>query len=145
VAVTVHTTTTEGLRVESRVGTHLVIADEPETAGGSDAGPSAVDLLMTALGSCTAVTLTMVAKRKGWPLEAVDVAVRFARIDKADCTDCPPDHPKDRIDRIERHVEMTGALTDEQVAYLHDIAMKCPVHRIMTGPPVIVTTSARRG
>src|SRR2546427_13224050 len=52
---------------------HHVTADEPEENGGDDSGPSPQELLAASLASCTAITIEMYARRKGW--EIGDVAV----------------------------------------------------------------------
>jgi uncharacterized OsmC-like protein len=71
--------TGEGLRTEIEAGTHALVADEPESLGGTDAGPTPYDYLLAALGGCTAITLRMYADRKGWPLESVTVRLSQPR------------------------------------------------------------------
>jgi putative redox protein len=110
-------------------GSHQLTADEPTHVGGSDTGPNPYDFLLAALGSCTSMTVAMYARRKGWPLEAVTVRLRHGRIHAADCEAC--ETKEGRIDHIERAVELTGALNDDQRARLMDIANKCPVHRTL--------------
>ena len=62
------------LQNEVRYGdNHVFIADEPQEAGGDDAGPDPYTLLLAALGSCIAMTVTLYGRRKGWPLERVTV------------------------------------------------------------------------
>ena len=53
--VVVVTETGQGrFQQEIRVGKHRFIADEPAEAGGHDSGPGPYDLLLAALGACTA-------------------------------------------------------------------------------------------
>jgi len=96
------------------VGRHQLTCDEPTDVGGTNTGPTPYDLLLAALGSCTSMTLAMYARHKGWPLEAVTVRLRHAKIHAADCAAC--ESKEGRHDYIERAVELTGVLTDEQRA-----------------------------
>jgi putative redox protein len=119
------------LKQQITAGPHALIADEPQQAGGSDAGPDPYSLLLGALGSCTAMTLQMYAQRKVWPLEKVSVRLRHSRIHAQDCGDCAT--TQGRIDQIERHITLKGPLNDEQKTRLLEIAQHCPVHKTLTG------------
>jgi uncharacterized OsmC-like protein/alpha/beta superfamily hydrolase len=111
------------------IGPHRLIADEPVAAGGLDSGPGPYDLLLSALGACTSMTMRLYAEHKKLPLERVSVTLSHAKIHAQDCEECETKEGK--IDRIDRTITMTGDLSDEQRARLLEIADKCPVHRTL--------------
>jgi uncharacterized OsmC-like protein/alpha-beta hydrolase superfamily lysophospholipase len=140
--VTVRETRQGRLQQEITVGTHRFLADEPVAAGGADSGPNPYDILLAALGACTAMTLRLYAERKALPLERVTVKLRHAKIHAADCATCETKEGK--IDRIERGIVLEGTLDAQARARLLEIADKCPVHRTLTSE-VDITTSELSG
>ncbi len=111
-------------------GKHHLRADEPVSAGGSDAGPDPYDYLLTALGVCTSMTIGLYVRRKQMPLENITVSLWHSRIYAIDCEEC--ETKEGMLDRIEVEVELRGSLSAEQHAKLMEIAGKCPVHRTLT-------------
>lgn len=118
-----------GFRTVLTARAFVFVADEPEALGGTDAGPTPYEMLLGALAGCTAMTLRMYADRKGWPVESIHVAMRSARSHEPDCESCETESVG--IGRIEREVELTGALDDEQRARLLQIADRCPVKQTL--------------
>jgi putative redox protein len=118
-----------GFTQEVETGRHRLVADEPVAAGGADTGPSPYELLLAALGACTSMTLSMYARRKQWPLEAVTVRLAHSRIHAQDCAEC--ETKEGMLDRIEREISLIGPLSAEQRARLLEIANRCPVHRTL--------------
>jgi len=126
------------------VGQHRLLADEPESVGGFDAGPSPYDFLGAALGACTSMTLRMYADRKQLPLDRVTVEVSHGKVHSNDCVECADNTTlvgrTGMIDRFERAITVEGDdLTDEHRAKLLEIADKCPVHRTLESASAIVT------
>jgi uncharacterized OsmC-like protein len=118
------------LAQEIVVGLHHLTADELAASGGSDAGPTPYDLLLSALGACTSMTVGIYARQKKWPLEGIVVRLRHSRIHAEDCAGC--DTKIGFIDRIDREIELAGPLTADQRSRLLEIAGKCPIHRTLT-------------
>ncbi len=111
-------------------GKHRLVADEPVSAGGSDAGPDPYDYLLGSLGVCTSMTVGLYARRKQFPLENITVSLRHSRIYAEDCEEC--ETKEGMLDRIDVEIDLTGPLSTEQHAKLMEIAAKCPVHRTLT-------------
>lgn len=104
-------------------GRHRLIADEPESMGGGNAGPAPFDYLLTALGACTSMTLRMYAELKKLPLTQVRVTLRHQKIEV----------DGQKIDLISRDITLEGELTPEQRQRMLEIANRCPVHRTISG------------
>jgi putative redox protein len=104
-----------------RVRDHQFVSDEPREEGGTDEGPSPLELLAASLASCTAVTMEMYASHKGWDIGDVEVEAQFTPPDRG----CPT--------RFALVLRFPDHLSDEQVQRLEVIAAKCPVHRTLEG------------
>jgi putative redox protein len=123
--------TGDDLTVDLQAGKHRLTADEPESAGGNNFGPTPYELLNSALGSCTAMTLKLYADRKRWPLEEVLVHIEHERVHKDDCDGCEKSEGN-RISVFKRSIEIIGDLSMEQKKRMIEIANKCPVHKTLT-------------
>jgi putative redox protein len=127
----------EGYTSEVKTPFHHLLADEPEEVGGDNLGPTPYDLLMAALGTCTAMTLQMYVKRKKWRLVEINVYLDHDKIHGKD-----GDHVEDKnskVSRFTRNLEITGDLDESQRKRLLEIANKCPVHRTLQEEIIIET------
>jgi|SRR5208283_2094535 len=104
---------------ELRIGAHVLLSDAAKITGGDDLGPDPHELLDAALASCTALTLMLYARRKGWPLEGVEAEIRHEEADG--------------VYRMRRDIRLVGALAADERKRLLDIANRCPVHRTLSG------------
>jgi len=111
----------EKLAHDVKAGSHTLTVDEPLEIGGEDTGPSPQELLAAALASCTAVTIEMYAKRKGWDVGGMTVDCRYTPAERGYPT---------RFDLV---MTFPGHLEEEQIERLRVIGAKCPVHRTLEG------------
>jgi putative redox protein len=116
-------------RTEIVANGHRIVADEPVSVGGANAGPTPYDLLVAALGACICMTLRMYADRKQWPLDSVKVRLEHRKIHASDCTGC--EMQEGHIDQISIRIDPRGGLSREQQERLLDIAGRCPVSRTL--------------
>jgi putative redox protein len=100
---------------------HTLVSDEPKDEGGDDSGPSPQELLAASLASCTAITMEMYAKRKGWEVGDVAVHVDYEPAQRGSPT------------RFAMIVRLSKELPEDQRRRLMQIAAKCPVHRTLEG------------
>ena len=128
----------DNFTTQMKVGSHYMLADEPKSFGGNDFGPSPYELVSAGLSACTAMTLHMYAKRKGWPLENVEVHTSYSKTHAQDCADCENNAAK--IDTFHRELKITGSFDEKQRERLIQIADKCPVHKTLHSETQIITT-----
>ena len=102
---------------------HWLVLDEPLDKGGTDDGPTPMELLPAALASCVGVTLRMYAERKGWALTGLVVHVTL------DNGVGPPE--------LHVTVDLPPHLDSEQRERLMVVAGKCPVHRVLAAGAVV--------
>jgi putative redox protein len=110
-------------------GRHRLTADEGPGLGGKDSGPAPYDLLISALGACTVITLRMYAERKQWPVTAVHADIHFKRGD-------------DKVESIDRVLHIEGAVDAEQKKRMAEIAERTPVTLTLKRSLEIQTTLA---
>lgn len=128
--ITVTRDVSQPMRHIVQVRDHQFAIDGSVEEGGDDTGPSAHDLYDAALISCKALTLVWYAKRKGIPLQ--DVQVTVERDASAE---------RQGVYRLATTLHLGGELTEEQRQELLTVAGKCPVHKLMTTVTTEITTS----
>jgi putative redox protein len=102
------------------IGPHAFVADEPTESGGDDAGPAPHEILLSALGACTSMTLKMYAERKGMKLDRVHVHLEMQKLEGERTV-------------LKRTVRLEGTLSADERTRLLEIAAKCPVHKTLAG------------
>ncbi len=127
----------EGYTTQMKVGNHYMLADEPESVGGNDFGPSPYEFVSAGLSSCTAMTVKMYVARKGWDLQHIEVHTSYSKTHAVDCENC--EDPTAKIDTFEREIKLEGNLDEKQIARILQIADKCPVHKTLHSETQVIT------
>ncbi len=116
-----------------------VLADEPESSGGTGLGMTPYQFLSAGLAACTSMTIRMYARRKKWTVTGVSVDVTHDKIHATDCSHCETEDGK--IDMFKRIIRIDGDLDADQHARLMEIADRCPVHRSLEGEILVETVT----
>ena len=109
---------------------HVLTADEPAGLGGRDTGPDPMELLMSSLAACTAMTIRMYTEQRKLEIGKITVTVEHQMQKGED--------GKTR-DHFEKRVHVEPMPTPEILEKVLNIADRCPVHRAMSGQAVIET------
>jgi putative redox protein len=126
----------QNYRTEIQIRQHTLVADELIQDGGTDEGPTPMEILTGMTGACVAVTTRAYAQRNNYPLEGITVEVELQRFKREDYPAYTGDAPY--VNEIREQIRFEGPLTDEQRARLMSIAAKCPVHRTLENPVFFV-------
>lgn len=119
----------EKFTIQVSAGHHQFKIDEPISYGGSDKGPSPNELIASALGACTAITLKMYASRKEWDLGNIEVEVDYNIEHYKECETC--EETPFKQDVFKHQIRFSKPLNEKQKERLLFIANKCPVHKYL--------------
>jgi putative redox protein len=111
------------------VDTHELFADVGTSLGGEDSAPDPHDLLDSSLAACTAITLSMYAKRRGMSLDSINI-------------DIARDSSKEKSGEynLALNIHFVGSLSEEQKQQLLDIIEKCPIHKLLSHATINIAT-----
>ncbi|MDA9312650.1 OsmC family protein [Vicingaceae bacterium] len=114
----------ENYLMEIKTTNHTVMVDEPESIGGSNKYPNPAQYLLSALASCTAITIKMYADKKKWNVGEINVDVKMKEVISSGKT----------IKKIVKAVQFENPLEDDQIERLLTIGSKCPISKLLEQP-----------
>jgi putative redox protein len=109
-----------GTRQIVTIDAHTLHADTTTATGGGTA-PNPHDLFDTALATCKAITVALYARHKGIALDRI--VVEIARDDARE---------KEGTYVLDVRLAFEGNLGEAEQKRLHEVAARCPVHKLMT-------------
>ena len=126
-----HATTNKTYKTDLTNGKHRILADEPESYGGTDLGLAPRELLHASLASCASITMRMYANRKEWDVDQIDVWIEAV-------TD---EQTKNMY--LQKTIAITGNLDEKQLLRMKQISDKCPIQKLLTDSIEIKTEFAK--
>lgn len=128
-------------RTEMVARDHGIVADEPASLGGTNAGPTPYELLGASLAACMAITVRMYADGKAWPLDGVTLRCVHSKIDSQSLSE--KGRRRGKIDRFSTKITLSGPLTEDQRKRLMMVAERCPVHQTLLSEVLMETEEER--
>ena len=127
-----------GFQTECRAGKHVVFIDQPAPAGGTDAGPTPLDVQLMTLGGCITAIGRIIANQRKLTVRGIEVTVE-GEID----TDGLLGKPSDKrvgFSAITARVKIDADMSaSEKEKFLHDIDARCPIsENLQNATPVSV-------
>ena len=114
----------ENYLMKIKTTNHTVMVDEPESIGGSNQYPNPAQYLLSALASCTAITIKMYADNKKLNVGEINVDVKMKEVISSGKT----------IKKIVKAVQFENPLEDDQIERLLTIGSKCPISKLLEQP-----------
>jgi len=109
-----------GVRFAARVRSHRIVVDQPIRGGGGDSGPSPIELLGTALGTCVALFVQQFLQARELPYDGLRVEVEQHGAANPG-----------RIGRFVVRVLLARELPEHYAAMLERVAQSCPAHNTL--------------
>jgi len=109
-----------GVRFAARVRSHRIVVDQPIRGGGGDSGPSPIELLGTALGTCVALYVQQFLQARELPYDGLRVEVEQHGAANPG-----------RIGRFVVRVLLARELPEHYAAMLERVAQSCPAHNTL--------------
>ncbi len=133
----------DGYRTEVRIREFGLTVDEPPTIGGGDTGPTPVELVLAALGTCQEIVYATYARVLGIPLDGVTVRAE-GRLDLRGFFGVG-EVPAGFQD-VSFEVDVDSPAAPEEVARLVGIVnAHCPVLDILRQPVTVAGTYRQNG
>ena len=86
-------------------------------------------MLLSGLGSCTAIVLHTYAQHHGVDLQEVELRLEYDRVFADDCVQCEDIH--EYKEQIKAGITLIGDLTPEERKRLFMVSKHCPIHKML--------------
>ena len=111
-----------GVRFAAQIGAHELILDQPLRGGGHDAGPSPIELLGAALGSCIGLYVYKFLVARNLSIEGLRVEVTQHSV-----------RNPNRIARFDVHIILPPDISALYKPMIESVARVCPAYNTLAG------------
>jgi putative redox protein len=86
-------------------------------------------MLLSGLGSCTAIVLHTYAQHHDVNLREVELHLTYDRVFADDCVEC--EDIQEYREQIDEQIVLTGDLTPQERRKLFSVSKHCPIHKML--------------
>ena len=113
-----------GDRVRIQVRDHEIVVDQPVEAGGTNIGPTPVELFVASLAACVAHYTRGYLRRHRLPEDPIEIHAQWAMASSPA-----------RVAAVEIDVTVPAIVSAEARRGLYAVVSHCTVHNSLTSPP----------
>ncbi|HVZ72795.1 MAG TPA: OsmC family protein [Polyangia bacterium] len=110
-----------------RLGSHVILFDQPPVYGGADAGPSPLDVLVASVAACAHYYVSAFLRARGLPNEDVTVEVDAEKVTR----------PAPRIARLGLQVHVPESFTETELVGMVRAIKRCPAYNTLVSAPAV--------
>ena len=127
---TIEVTFVDETRIKTTIGSREIYSDLPADKGGSGEHPKPLELFLSSLTSCTALGLASLCKRKGIPLDEVNLSLQYET-----------DPKTGMIPNITFNLELSEDIDEKTEKILTNTAAACKIKRVIQAAPEFDVTT----
>jgi len=127
IQVRVHGESQNATRLNLTSGKFKLVIDEPESMGGTDAGPTPVQVLLMALAGCLNVTGHVVAQQRGMELQGMKITLEGRLDPSAFMGHSSEVRAGFQYITVTITADAPGATEEELQAWVAETESRCPV------------------
>ena len=120
----------DGMKVNARIGNHVVKTDQNVVGGGQDSAPEPFDYFLTSLGTCAGVYVKVFCERRGIDTSGIRILQKHV-ID-------PQTH---KITKINMEIVLPDDFPQKYKSAVISSANQCSVKKVLANPPDIEVTT----
>ena len=136
--VTVESKLDDKFVIETDVRGHKVVIDQPAAAGGTDTGPTPLEMVLVSLAGCIGTIGRIVAMQQRIALRGMSIKVEGEL--ELDGLLGKPTEKRVGYEGIDITVNVDADMTDEEKdAFIHEVDRRCPVsENLLNSTPINV-------
>lgn len=120
----------EGMKVNARVGNHVVKTDQKPYGGGQDSAPAPFDYFLTSLGTCAGIFVKIFCEKRGIDTAGIKILQKHV-----------VDQQTRKLTNINMEIVLPDDFPEKYKSAVISAANQCSVKRLLADPPEIGVTT----